>query len=225
VSDEVPETEKAKLALSILKGDVTLADVCAEQRVAAEVVQGWVDDAVATVGSLRQVYEKLGKVKTRVSMFLLPGGALSCIRFHDQDVPLGEKSDYWCSSVPLSDLADGELILNYSRSECRLEEIDIAFSNLCLPTRFVGSETETTEYSVEMELDFKYKTGKIRFARPDKIQFQGEPLTSIRFVLPAPLDGDVWLAVDHSSRRLYNIKISKADQCLPERFFTPDRTP
>lgn len=191
---------------------------------AADIVRSWIDDAVASVGSRRAVYEKLRKIRTRVNMFVLPGGALACIRLHDSEASLGEKSDYWCSSVQLADQADGEVILNYSLSQCRLEEIDIVFSHLCLPHELAGNETETAKYPVEMELDFKRRTAKIRFARPDKIQLQGGPLSGVSFVLPPPLIGTVLLSIDITSGRLYNIEISHADQILPERFFAPDKT-
>lgn len=224
MSDELSNTEKAKLVFSILKGDITLEDVCACTSVAPVVVRDWIKDAIASVGSRRAVYEKLAKIKTRVNMLVLPGGSLACIYFHEREAVLGEKSDYWCSPVQLADHTDGELILNYSRNKCKLEEIDIAFSHLCLPPKFAGSETSISQYAVEMELNFKRKTATIRFARPDKIQFQGGPLSSVGFVLPEPLIGTVLVSIDNTSKRLYNIRISHADQILPAHFFAPDET-
>ena len=224
MSDELSKTEKAKLVFSILKGDITLEDACASTAVAPVIVRDWINDAIASVGSRRAVYEKLGTIKTRVNMFVLPGGALACIHLHEREAALGKKSDYWCSPVQLADFADGEVILNYSRNGCKLEEIDIAFSHLCLPPKFAGSETGISQYPIEMELNFKRKTAKIRFARPDKIQFQGGPLSGVRFALPPPMIGTVLLSIDNTSKRLYNIEIFHADEILPERFFAPDET-
>lgn len=222
MSNELSNTEKAKIVFSIIKGDLTIEDVCASTSVAADVLQSWIDDAIASVGSRRAVYEKLGKIKACANMFVFPGGSLACIRLHDREELHGAKSDYWSSAVQLADLADGEVIFSFSSSRCRLEEIDIVFPRLCLPPQFAGNETETSKFSVEMELDFKRKTAKIRFARPDRIQTQNGPLSSIRFVMPPPLVGTVFLSVDDASRRLYNIEISHANKSLPVQYFAPD---
>ena len=128
-----------------MRGDLTFEDACASTFVAADLLRNWIDDAIASVGSRRAVYEKLGKIKTVAKMFVLPGGALACIRLHDREAPFGEKSGYWSSAIQLADLADGEVIL-------------------CLPPQFAGSETETSRFSVEMELDFRDKeTAEIQF--------------------------------------------------------------
>jgi len=205
-----------------MRGDLTFEDACASTFVAADLLRNWIDDAIASVGTRRAVYEKLGKIKTVAKMFVLPGGALACLRLHDREAPFGEKSGYWSSAIQLADLADGEVILNYSRLGCRIEEIDIVFPRLCLPPQFAGSETETSRFSVELELNFKRKTAKFRFARPSKIQTQEGPLTAIRFVLPAPLIGTVLLSVDDASERLFNIEFSHADQTLPQHLFAPE---
>lgn len=151
MSNELTDSEKAKLVLSIIKGDITLEDVCANTSVAPDIVQNWINDVIPAVGSRRSIYEKLGKIKTQVNMFVLPGGTLACINLHEKEKALGEKSTYWCSAIQLKDLADGEVILNFSRHGCRLEEIDIAFSHRCLPLKFEGSETGLSKYSIEME--------------------------------------------------------------------------
>jgi hypothetical protein len=164
VSNNLSDTETAKLVLAVMRGDLTFEDACASTCVAADLLRNWIDDAIASVGSRRAVYEKLGKIKTVAKMFVLPGGALACIRLHDREAPFGDKSGYWSSAIQLADLADGEVILNYSRLGCRIEEIDIAFPRLCLPPQFAGSETETSRFSVEMELNFRDKeTAEIQF--------------------------------------------------------------
>lgn len=224
MSNELTDSEKAKLVLSIIKGDITLEDVCANTSVAPDIVQNWINDVIPAVGSRRSIYEKLDKIKTQVNMFVLPGGTLACINLHEEEKALGEKSTYWCSAIQLKDLADGEVILNFSRHGCRLEEIDIAFSHRCLPLKFEGSETGLSKYSIEMELNFKYNHAKIRFARPDKIQIQNEHMRGLMFALPPPLNGRVLFSIDYTNGRIHSIEISPADQILPENYFPPHET-
>lgn len=224
MSNELSNSEKAKLVLSILKGDITLEDVCASTSFAPAVVQNWINEVTANAGSRRSIYEKLGKIKTQVKMSVLEGGALACIHLHEKNKTLGEKSDYWCSAIQLEEIAYGEMILNFSSTGCRLEEIDIAFSHRCLPQKFEGSESGLSEYSVEMELNFKYNRAKIIFARPDEIQIQNEQMRGLVCMLPPPLNGRIYTSIEYTNRRIYSIEISPADQILPEHYFAPCET-
>ncbi|MCA9803727.1 MAG: hypothetical protein KC777_17270 [Cyanobacteria bacterium HKST-UBA02] len=207
---------KAEIVLAILRDGLAIEDVSRRHSLSSTEIESWINEAIAGFGSLTSVYEKLRKIKTRVSMEVFPGGSLASIRFEGEGAASRAQSGLWCSAVALQEPASGELVLGYSREQARLVEIEVAYANFCLPEKYVEASAEGAVFELNLELDFKLKKATIWLAKGHMKGF----LQSVS--LPAPVRGELSWVIRGDGARLARIDVSTADLCLPSHYFSPD---
>lgn len=221
MQDELTAAAKAGLVLSLLKGDLTIQEVCDLHSLEPAEVQEWI--ALALDGRDQfEVLEQLRDFNRRTTMFVFAGGALACIRLRERSEPLGCKNNFWCLPFPLPYPASGELIINISRDDFRIAEIDIVGAHMSLPFRFHDPEKNNV-FSLEAKVHCRrgrrqmFSSVFLKFENLRRNPHREVSIESI--TLPPPFIGRVVIFIGAFDSEIKGLNITDATECLPRSFF------